>query len=62
MTVTHDAHVSPSPFCTLVKYRHRKLEASNLSSILWMLEDLKTSEKDHLDVLSYGEPLREAIL
>jgi len=27
-----------------------------------MLEDLKKFEEDLLDVLSYGEPLREAIL
>ena len=65
MTATHDTHVSPTPICALVSRSSiatENWEASILSSILWMLEDLKMSEEDLLDAPSYGEPLGGAIL
>ena len=59
------AYFQPAQACghskNLGKSQVENWEASILSSILWMLEDLEKSEEDLLDVPSYAEPLGEGI-
>ena len=58
-------HPSALPICALISCSSIAIEnreASMLSLILWMLEDLNNSENYLSDVQSYGKPLGEAIL
>ena len=70
MTASHDTHVSSSPICTLVSCSSIDIEnweASILSVATldaWRVKKVRRRPHHNLDIdiLRYGEPLKEAIL